>query len=188
MPKKRSNVLRLKSIIPSSVTYTNMFLGVGAIFLSILGGINNFKIASVLILVAGVTDKLDGFIARKLGVTSEFGKELDSLCDLVSFGISPIILWWVINRDRLGVGQVLVPALFVAAGVFRLARYNITREDGYIRGLPITLAGMIVALKCILDITYRASHGSNILNYENSIIMLVLSIMMVSKLKVKKPL
>lgn len=189
MPEKRLNDLTFKHIIPSGITYINMFLGIGAMFISITGGMNNFKLASILIILAGITDKLDGYVARRLNVASDFGRELDSLCDIISFGISPTILWWSMNMGRLGIDKIISSIFFISAGVYRLARFNIMKEDKYIRGLPITLAGMAMATKYILDIIFRKNYINNyIINYENSLIMILLSFMMVSNFKVKRPL
>ncbi|MEW8974375.1 MAG: CDP-diacylglycerol--serine O-phosphatidyltransferase [Tissierellaceae bacterium] len=176
-------------VIPNTITYMNMFLGTIAIFIGIADNMNNIKIASILILIAGITDKLDGYVARKFDSTSRFGKELDSLCDLVSFGMAPAILWWSMSRGGLGLVEIAASISFIGAGIFRLARFNITKDDGYIIGLPITIAGMIMAVKYIMDINFRyILIVSNVINYENCIMMIVLSIMMISEFKIKKPL
>lgn len=176
-------------VIPNTITYMNMFLGTIAIFIGIADNMNNIKIASILILIAGITDKLDGYVARKFDSTSKFGKELDSLCDLVSFGMAPAILWWSMSRGGLGLVEIAASISFIGAGIFRLARFNITKDDGYITGLPITIAGMIMAVKYIMDINFRyVLIVSNVINYENCIMMIVLSIMMISEFKIKKPL
>ena len=188
MLEERHKTFSIKYILPNSITYMNMLLGLGAIFISMLGGTNNFKIASKLILFAGITDKLDGYVARKLNSISKFGKELDSLCDLVSFGIAPIILWWSMSIEGFKVLEILSAMFFVGSAIFRLARFNISEDDGYLQGLPITIAGMIVALKFILDINFRNIYINNIIYYENPIMLIFLSLLMVSTFRVKKPL
>ena len=82
-----------------------MSLGAIAIFISTNNTPVNIKIAALLVVIAGITDKLDGYVARKLRITSKFGRELDSLSDLVSFGMAPIVLWWNINNGLLGMGS-----------------------------------------------------------------------------------
>ncbi len=165
-----------------------MSLGAMAVFISMNHNPINIRIATILVLVAGITDKLDGFAARKLGATSNFGKELDSLSDLVSFGIAPVVLWWNMNDGLLGLSEALVSLFFIGSGIFRLARYNVAKEEKYIMGLPITIAGMIMACKHLLDISYRLNLvGKNTINIENILIMAILSILMVSSLKIKKP-
>lgn len=175
-------------IWPNAITYVNMALGAVAIFVGANHTPHNIKIASMLILIAGVLDKLDGYVARKLGVTSRFGKELDSLCDLVSFGIAPVVLWWHINKGLLGIGEVLISLFFIGAGIFRLARYNISKEKKYIVGLPITIAGMIMGGKHLVDINHRLNLlDKSRINIENMLIMFLLSIWMISSFKIKKP-
>ncbi|NLW22889.1 MAG: CDP-diacylglycerol--serine O-phosphatidyltransferase [Tissierellia bacterium] len=174
-------------ILPNLITYINMSLGAVAIFISSNGSPNNIKIAAMLILIAGLTDKLDGFTARKLGVASKFGKELDSLCDTISFGVAPLVLWWNMNNGLLGIYEILVSLFFIGSGVFRLARFNVMEEE-YIVGLPITIAGMVMGLKHLLDISHRFSFVNRaIINIENIIIMISLSLLMVSSFKIKKP-
>lgn len=175
-------------IIPNAITYANMSLGVVAIFISANNIPINIKIASILILMAGITDKLDGYVARKLGVTSKFGRELDSFSDLISFGVAPVVLWWNINKGLLGIYGVVVSLFFIGGSIFRLARYNVTKEEKYIVGMPITIAGMIMAGKHLLDIHQRLNVvGEHTINIENMLIMVLLSILMVSGIKIKKP-
>ncbi|NLI61537.1 MAG: CDP-diacylglycerol--serine O-phosphatidyltransferase [Clostridiales bacterium] len=180
---------QLKSyILANAITYANMSLGAIAIFISANSIPTNLKIACLLIILAGFTDKLDGYVARKLGVTSKLGRELDSLSDLVSFGMAPVILWWHINRGLLGIGGVLVSLFFLGGGMYRLARYNTIEEEKYIVGLPITIAGIIMGGKHLLDIKHRLeSIGQSTINIENMFIMLLLSILMISSFKIKKP-
>lgn len=175
-------------ILPNAITYVNMALGAIAIFISADSSPVNITIASILILIAGITDKLDGYVARRLGACSKFGKELDSLCDLVSFGIAPVVLWWNINKGLLGAAEIMVSLFFIGGGIFRLARYNITQEDKYIEGLPITIAGMVMGGKHLLDVNHRLSFvGGSTMNIENILIMVLLSILMISSFKIKKP-
>ena len=175
-------------ILTNAISYANMSLGAIAIFISTNNTPINIKIASILILLAGATDKLDGYLARKLGVTSKFGKELDSFSDLVSFGIAPVVLWWNMNKGLLGIAEVLTSLFFIGGAIFRLARYNLAKEEKYIVGLPITIAGMLVGGKHLLDISHRLDFiGGSTINIENILIMVLLSILMVSRFKIKKP-
>ncbi|NLN41964.1 MAG: CDP-diacylglycerol--serine O-phosphatidyltransferase [Clostridiales bacterium] len=188
MLKLECDELSKLHILPNAITYVNMSLGAIAIFISANSNPNNIKIASILILIAGIVDKLDGYIARKMKATSKFGKELDSLCDLVSFGIAPILLWWNINKGLLGISETLVSLFFIGGAAYRLARYNATKEDKYIVGLPITIAGMIVAGKQLIDISYRLELvDQSIINIENMLIITLLSALMINSFKIKKP-
>ncbi|MCI5188427.1 MAG: CDP-diacylglycerol--serine O-phosphatidyltransferase [Candidatus Electrothrix sp. AS4_5] len=113
-------------ILPSMLTCTSLFSG----FYSIIASINgDFYPAAVAILVAGVFDGLDGRVARLTDSTSRFGMQLDSLCDLVSFGVAPALLaylWALIPYGRYGW---LAAFLYVATTALRLARFNSMAED-----------------------------------------------------------
>ena len=112
--------------LPSMLTCTSLFSG----FYSIVASINGeFKTAAVAILVAGIFDALDGRVARLTGSTSNFGMQLDSLCDMVSFGVAPALLaylWALIPYGRYGW---LAAFLYVATTALRLARFNSMAED-----------------------------------------------------------
>lgn len=188
MSKSKFNERYLSNILPNAITFANMALGVIAMYISMDTSSNNIKIASVLILIAGAADKLDGFVARKLGSTSDFGKELDSLCDLVSFGVAPVLLWWNMSIASSSVATALASLFFIGAGAYRLARFNISSSKGDTVGLPITVAGMVIAGKCLLDATFRLNLVySAVLNMENLILAVLLSVMMVSNVKIKMP-
>ncbi|WPD23047.1 MAG: CDP-diacylglycerol--serine O-phosphatidyltransferase [Candidatus Electrothrix aestuarii] len=112
--------------LPSMLTCTSLFCG----FYSIVASINGeFKPAAVAILVAGIFDGLDGRVARLTDSTSRFGMQLDSLCDLVSFGVAPALLaylWALIPYGRYGW---VAAFLYVATTALRLARFNSMAED-----------------------------------------------------------
>ncbi|TAE11510.1 MAG: CDP-alcohol phosphatidyltransferase [Bacteroidetes bacterium] len=160
----------MKQQIPNVVTLLNLLLGCLAItaalqsqLLSVVTetGETEFYIteslvtASICIGLAAVVDFFDGFIARLLKVHSEMGKQLDSLSDVVSFGVAPSII--VYQFIRLSLAQQshglqastawLVPAFLLAlAGAYRLARFNIdTEQTTYFKGIPVPAAGLVVA-------------------------------------------
>ncbi len=111
--------------------------------------------ASVFIGIASVIDFLDGFVARLLGATSEMGKQLDSLADVVSFGVAPGMIMYQFLRlayaqqeDGLNTNIAwLLPAFILpCAGAYRLARFNIDKSTSYgFKGVPIPAAGLCVA-------------------------------------------
>ena len=110
-------------LIPSFITAVAIFCG----FYALIGAIKGrFDHACLAIGLALLLDALDGRVARRLNATSEFGREIDSLSDIVSFGIAPAILiyQWAFNSlaDDFGL---LVSFLFVACGASRLARFNV---------------------------------------------------------------
>lgn len=132
-------------ILPNLMTIGNLFCGFYSILNSFKG---DFKTASIMIVVAAIFDTLDGRLARLTRATSKFGAELDSLCDLVSFGVAPAMLMyqWALNPfGRLGL---MACFLFAACGALRLARFNVqvgVVEKNYFQGLPIPMAAGIVA-------------------------------------------
>ena len=146
-PGRRPRGLRRGiAILPSLFTTGNLFLGFWAIIRTLH---NQHAEAAPLIAWAIVLDLLDGRIARMTGTTSEFGGELDSLADAISFGVAPALLaysWGFGSVPRVGW---LAAFLFVTCGVLRLARFNVQRHavDGrYFVGLPIPAAAAQVAL------------------------------------------
>jgi len=132
-------------LLPSAFTMANMFCGYACVVHAMR---SEFHVAAAFIGVAIVLDMLDGRIARLTGTTSEFGGELDSLSDAISFGVAPALLayrWGFEPVPRIGW---LAAFLFVMCGVLRLARFNVQRHavDGrYFIGLPVPAAAAQVA-------------------------------------------
>lgn len=128
------------SILPSIFTLFNMLLGYMAIIFATKG---NFENSVNLCLVAGILDLLDGRIARMTGTSSEFGKELDSLADFLSFGIAPALILYYWGFSELGKFGWLFVFLLPVAGAIRLARFNIQTQivdKHFFVGLPIPAA------------------------------------------------
>jgi CDP-diacylglycerol--serine O-phosphatidyltransferase len=141
---------------------------------------------SILIVVAAVLDRYDGKIARKLDVTSDFGKELDSLSDLVSFGLAPSLLAWHLGLRNLGWIGIVIALLFLSAGAYRLARFNITTgQTVEYTGIPITVAGALLSLYTIYVNLADMSDNALIERF-TLFFMIVLSYLMVSKFKIRK--
>ena len=132
--------------IPSMFTMGNLLLGVFALVLALD---QEYIQGGFMVLLAGVMDYFDGKVARKLQVSSEFGKELDSLADLVSFGVAPAILAYALKLSEWGYWGLAISLTFVMCGALRLARFNVTTFSGSFMGVPITVAGGIVALMVI---------------------------------------
>jgi len=129
--------------LPCLLTCCSLFSG----FYSIVASINgNFFPAAIAILIAAVFDCLDGRVARMTGTTSQFGKELDSLCDLVSFGVAPAILAFLWGLTPYGRYGWLAAFLYVATTALRLARFNTQTASGHnFVGLPCPAAAMMIA-------------------------------------------
>jgi CDP-diacylglycerol--serine O-phosphatidyltransferase len=112
-------------LLPSLLTCMSLFSG----FYSMVAAINGrFYSAAVAILIAGIFDGLDGRVARLTGSTSGFGMQLDSLCDMVSFGVAPGLLAYLWALKPYGRYGWLAAFLYVAATALRLARFNIIAE------------------------------------------------------------
>jgi CDP-diacylglycerol---serine O-phosphatidyltransferase len=137
--------------------------------------------AVIMMASAALFDTVDGRVARYLNATSEFGKELDSLADLVSFGIAPATLLYMVimDKDKADVLlEIILPAIFATCGAVRLARYNVLNVKDYFVGIPIPLSGGLLLLS---SIAFR--HQSH---WILGIITLILSFMMVSNIHVPR--
>ncbi len=131
-------------ILPNLMTVANLFCGFISLIFSIKG---EFKYAAIAVVIAAVFDQLDGRLARLTHATSKFGAELDSLCDLVSFGVAPAILMYLWALQPYGRVGMMVCFLFVACGALRLARFNVqvnVVEKNYFQGLPVPMAAGIL--------------------------------------------
>ncbi len=151
-------------VLPNLLTIMNMFFGFYALIYSIMG---DYMQAAYAICAAAVFDLLDGRVARMTHSTSEFGAELDSLSDLVSFGIAPGILLYLWALQPFGRIGWLASFFFVACGALRLARFNVQKSvvnKAYFQGLPTPMAAGIVAssVMAFSDLQWEGS-GSYIL-------------------------
>jgi len=170
--------MKIKNNIPNLFTLLNLTLGLLAI-LYIFD--HDYYKSSLLIILAALLDRFDGALARKFDAATSLGKELDSLCDLISFGVAPSILIWHIELINLGVFGIAITILYAISGAYRLARYNVTEFAGIYIGIPITIAGGIVALTSLYTIIY------NVNVYFIGILMLFLAYGMIStKIRLKK--
>lgn len=147
-----------------------------------------FFTAAVLIVFAGIFDMLDGRVARMTHTASDFGVQMDSLVDVVSFGVAPGVLlykWGLIAYTRVGF---LVAFMFVLCGVFRLARFNMQAERDrtdkpkkYTEGLAITCAGGMVAALVMFHAKTRATEVDN--HVSVLLLTLMLSYLMISTVR-----
>ena len=166
--------------LPYFFTIANLFCG----FLAVAYALNERYIAaSWLIIAAGLFDGLDGKIARLTGSSTRFGVEFDSMADLISFGAAPAVLLYKYQFYRLGfMGWILV-FLYIAAGAYRLARFNLHFKgirEGFFRGIPITMTGMTVAAFIIF--TRNSLSPIESLSV-TTILTLTLSILMISTIR-----
>lgn len=129
-------------LLPNICTSFNLLLGLMAMVAVIH---QQYPLASGLIVVAALMDRLDGILARRLQVVTQFGKELDSLADLVSFGVAPALLAYAVSLHIWTLVGLTCVSLYVLSGAYRLARFNVAESQGFFLGLPITVAGAILA-------------------------------------------
>jgi CDP-diacylglycerol---serine O-phosphatidyltransferase len=133
-----TTIKKVKSHAANLITICNLSFG-GASILATLNGVYSYSV--LFIFVAAFLDRYDGKIARKFNQESELGKQLDSMGDIISFGVAPALLMYeLVLTDFNGAGMALT-IIYMASGAFRLARFNITESQGHFVGLPITVAG-----------------------------------------------
>lgn len=161
-------LIQLVKTIPNIFSIGNFLCGV----LSITINMSGFPEAStIFIFLAAFLDLFDGRIARKLKADSDLGIQLDSLADIVSFGVAPALLFHSLAPVSLLTSLAFI--LFPTMGALRLARFSAHPTRGYFMGVPIPAAGLIVALM-------------GLFTYSNSYIIIILALLMVAPIKVKK--
>ena len=157
--KNKKFELSLTQLLPNMMTIAAICLGVTAIK---YGFESKFQIAVQLILLASVLDGLDGRVARLLRSDSKMGAELDSLADVLNFGVAPpfVLYFWAL-QDLQGIGWFSVQ-IFVVCCVVRLARFNVTSKSdeevnssGYFVGVPAPAAALLVMLPMYFSFAFE---------------------------------
>lgn len=157
-------------------TLGNLYCGFLSIGYAANGQYNN---AAILILIGMMLDSMDGRLARMLKANSALGKELDSLADIVTFGVAPSFLVYYTYFYQFGLWGFIVAGLFPLFGAYRLARFNISSNKSshnYFVGVPITAAGGILALLTLF--------GESIPNIITTVVFTAMCFLMVSKLRI----
>jgi CDP-diacylglycerol--serine O-phosphatidyltransferase len=195
----------LRKNLPNILTLINLAFGVLAILIASSTDKINIRnhgeditliyISCLCVIAAALSDRFDGKLARKLDVTSDLGKQLDSLCDLISFGVAPAVIAWKLhfafaNEMLIPFGRTLgylIALAFPMAGAVRLARFNLQEDGSVFQGIPITLAGSILTLLNLID-TFLFLRGRFqwISVVICMVLMIVLTFLMVSKVRFKK--
>ncbi len=161
--------------LPDLVTLLNALLGFTAVLMVVQSPSNVYH-ASILIILAVIADGLDGAIARAMeyGV---LGENLDSLADVISFGLAPAVIAYAILAPQYHYLVCVVSGAFLACGILRLARFNaISAKDGFV-GLPITTSGLSVALYVLVF----HNGGWQFFSCGLLAVMLILAILMISR-------
>ena len=173
-----------KSLLPNTLTIFGVCLGLSSIKFALD---TNYGMSVIAIAFAAILDTLDGRVARLVKGTSKVGKELDSLTDVISFGVAPsfVMYFWAINEMG-KIGWMLV-LIYVVCCALRLARFNLTVVDeteswkiNFFEGVPSPAAAGLILLPLILNL-------SDLVQLENtvvvsSVIILIVSILMVTKI------
>ena len=148
---------KTRYLLPNILTLAGVCLGISSIKFSIDG---NFSLAVTLILLAAILDALDGRIARLIKGTSEFGKELDSLTDFVSFGIAPVFILYFWELQNYGKFGWAIALIYSVCCVLRLARFNLTKIDeaetwkyNFFEGIPSPAGGLLILMPLIYELT-----------------------------------
>lgn len=160
--------------MPNLCTAANLLLGVSAI----TAVINyNFPLSAALIVLAAVLDRADGIVARHYNAASVFGKEFDSLADLISFGVAPAaLLYCSAFAHHMSIPGLLCFMLFTLCGALRLARFNIAPSSTFFLGIPITVAGAILAILVpLVPLTQVVM-----------VLSIILSLLMISSIRIPK--
>ena len=182
---------KTRYLLPNILTLGGVCLGISSIKFSIDG---NYSLAVTLILFAAILDALDGRVARLIKGTSEFGKELDSLTDFVSFGIAPVFVlyFWELNKyGKLGWAITLI---YSVCCVLRLARFNLTKieeaeewKNNFFEGIPSPAGGLLILMPLIYELA-NLNLGYDIKNITpySTVIVAIMLVSKVPTLSLKK--
>ena len=158
-PQKRkfkivSDKKSARVILPNMLTLIGVCIGLTSIRFALDG---RFELAIVAIIIAALIDGLDGRIARLIKGTSKVGKELDSLTDMISFGVAPAFIMFFWKLNTLGKFGWLLCLIYVICVALRLARFNINSisepswRDNFFEGVPSPAGGVLVLIPLIIS-------------------------------------
>ncbi len=178
--KARTRLRRGAYILPSLFTTGNLLCGYVAIIRSLQG---DYEWAALALFIAALLDRVDGWVARLTRTSSDFGVQLDSLSDIISFGMAPALVVYLWGLSQMPKPWSLAPFLYLAAGATRLARFNIqapSQDRRYFVGLPIPAAACVLAA-CVFYSPSRVTDrvASGLL----ALLVVVLGALMVSRLR-----
>ena len=186
-PKKNFKIVtdtRARVILPNTLTLIGVCIGLTSINFALNG---NYKLSIIAILLAAIIDGLDGRIARLIRGTSKVGKELDSLTDVISFGVAPAFIMYFWQLNSLGKVGWLISLIYVVCVALRLARFNVNSvgepswRDNFFEGIPSPAGGILV----LSPLIYETS-GFEIVKINNQmvapILFIIVSILLISKI------
>ncbi|MFK5926454.1 MAG: CDP-diacylglycerol--serine O-phosphatidyltransferase [Desulfuromusa sp.] len=179
--EKRENLRKGVYLLPNLITAAGIFAGFYVIIAATDG---HYERAAWFIMLAAIFDGLDGKVARITGTSSKFGVELDSLADVISFGVAPGVLLYLWALRPFGKLGWLAAFLYVICGALRLARFNVqvsTVESRRFIGIPIPAAACIVAT-CVL-LFYELGGTGTIKMFSMVVLVFLLAFLMISNVK-----
>ena len=175
---------KTRYLLPNILTLGGVCLGISSIKFSID---DNYSLAVTLILFAAILDALDGRIARLIKGTSEFGKELDSLTDFVSFGIAPVFVLYFWDLNKYGKLGWAITLIYSVCCVLRLARFNLTKieetqewKNNFFEGIPSPAGGLLILMPLIYELT-NLNLGINI-KIITPYLTIIIAVLLVSKI------
>jgi len=187
---RRPTMRQVVVVMPSAFTLGNLFFGFWAIVSAFNG---NFRWAGWFIVFAGILDLLDGRVARLSNTGSRFGAELDSLVDVISFGVAPALLIYFLDFASAGRFSWILCYIYVTAVALRLARFNVVSagkpSTGWFTGMPSPAAGMTLAVYYPFSQTHWYQRSVAYLDLQHQglvILLLLLAVLLVSNVKYPK--
>jgi len=169
------------SQLANLLTTLSLFCGFSSVLLSLAG---EFTFSAYAIILSVVLDGFDGQVARKTQASSEFGKELDSLVDVVSFGVAPVLLGSIFIYRQFYLLAIAALFIYLLCAVIRLARYNIVTkdcQDNCFNGLPTTVSGGVL-VSFVLVCRHKEIAAQSV-NLSFIILVLILASLMVSRIR-----
>ena len=174
---------KTRVILPNIMTLIGVCIGLTSIKFAFDG---KFELSIIAVIIAAIIDGLDGRIARLIKGTSKVGKELDSLTDVISFGVAPAFIMYFWTLSEIGRVGWLVSLIYVVCVALRLARFNVSSngesswKDNFFEGIPSPAGGILVLMPLILSIS-----EFKFLNINNQFIVpimfIIISILLISK-------
>ena len=175
---------KTRTILPNMFTLVGVCIGLTSIKFAFD---ERFGLAIICIIVAGLIDGLDGRIARLIKGTSQVGKELDSLTDVISFGVAPAFIMYFWQLNTLGRVGWLICLVYVICVALRLARFNVNSEtqpswkDNFFEGVPSPAGGILVLMPLIYSKSEIQFLNVNF-TYFTTILFILISVLLISKL------
>ena len=186
-PKKNLRLVSNKNsrvILPNIMTLVGVCIGLTSIKFAFDG---RFELSVIAVLIAAIIDGLDGRIARLIKATSKVGKELDSLTDVISFGVAPAFIMYFWALDNIGRFGWLISLIYVVCVALRLARFNVSTggepswRDNFFEGIPSPAGGVLV----LMPLIYSFSEVQFITINKNIIVpslFIIISVLLISKI------